>query len=130
MNDLISRQAAIEAIVSREAVYADDAIDILRSMPTTQSKPCEDAVSRQRLLSDLKELIAAWKKYPVMAERIEGVEAAVGYVELIPSVNPERKKGRWIKVHWKAFRCSECNRINEYFTDYCPNCGSYNGGDQ
>lgn len=43
MDRLISRQAAIEAIVSQEAVYADDAIDILRSMPTAQRWiPCSE----------------------------------------------------------------------------------------
>ena len=51
-----------------------------------------DMVSRQRLLSDLKELVAAWKKYPVMEEQIKGVEAAIGYVELIPSVKPNSKE--------------------------------------
>ena len=50
----------------------------------------QDAVSRRRLLSDLKELITAWEKYPVMAEQIKGVEVAIGYVELIPSAQPER----------------------------------------
>ena len=49
-------------------------------------EPCEDAVSRQRLLNDLKELITAWEKYPVMAEQIKGVETAIKYVEMIPSV--------------------------------------------
>ena len=49
----------------------------------------QDAVSRRRLLSDLKELITAWEKYPVMAEQIKGVEVAIGYVELIPSAQPE-----------------------------------------
>ena len=50
----------------------------------------EDAVSRRILLNDLKELITAWEKYPVMAEQIKGVETAIKYVELIPSVMPKR----------------------------------------
>ena len=64
----------------------------LLSLPSAQSELCEDAVSRQRLLSALKELVAAWKKYPVMAEEIKGVEAAIAYVELIPSVKPNSKE--------------------------------------
>ncbi len=64
----------------------------LLSLPSAQPEPCEDAVSRQRLLTDLKELIAAWKKYPVMAEQIKGVEAAIRYVELTPSVKPDSKE--------------------------------------
>lgn len=46
-----------------------------------------------------------------------------------PSAQPERKTGQWIKIHWKAYRCSECNRASEYSTDYCPNCGAKMEGD-
>lgn len=36
MDDLISRQAAIKAIILQEAIYADDAIDILKQLPPAQ----------------------------------------------------------------------------------------------
>lgn len=32
--------------------------------------------------------------------------------------------GEWAKICWKAFRCSECKKISEYYTDFCPNCGA------
>ena len=51
-------------------------------------------------MSDLKELVAAWKKYPVMAEQIKGVEAAIGYVELIPSAQPEPLSDAYTKAVW------------------------------
>jgi rubrerythrin len=35
-----------------------------------------------------------------------------------------RKRGKWIKIHWKAFRCSVCSRVSEYNTNFCPNCGA------
>ena len=95
------------------------------------SDSCEDAVSRQRLLSDLKELITAWKKYPVMAEQIKGVETAIGYVEAIPPVTPKRKTGRWlIRDGISGAQCSECKM---YFKDvydmdnsdsFCRHCGA------
>ncbi len=65
--------------------------DFMRMKRVRMPEICEDAVSRRRLLNDLKELIAAWKKYPVMAEQIKGVETAIGYVEGIPSVTPKRE---------------------------------------
>ena len=64
------------------------------------------------------------------------------WVNALPSVQPERKKGQWerhntyhgddtsgyIDPDW---RCSECGRranVNEWFmydlTDFCPNCGA------
>jgi hypothetical protein len=77
-------------------------------------EPCEDAVNRRKLLNELEELIAAWKKYPVMAEQIKGVEAAIEYVKTIPSVTPKRKIGRWIEeqrgIEVTLYKCSECGR--------------------
>jgi hypothetical protein len=115
---------------------------LIENAPTIEPEPCDDAVSRRGLLSDLKELTAAWGKYPVMAEQIKGVETAIRYVETIPSVTPERKKGKWIEEDdgWDGvfWRCSECNEPfylvdgtpvdNEYH--YCPNCGTDMRGDQ
>ena len=98
MADLISRQAAIDAFTCDGSffVYGADVckaiVSRLKQLPSAQPEPCEDAVSRRRLLSDLKELIAAWEKYPVMAEQIKGVEVAIEYVKLIPSVQTEQKR--------------------------------------
>ena len=97
----------------------------------------QDAVSRRRLLSDLKELITAWEKYPVMAEQIKGVEVAIGYVELIPSTQPERKKGKWINSG-RIIRCNKCKigyatvkGMKSALTyNFCPNCGADMRGEQ
>ena len=96
MDDLISRQAAIDVVKGIDRYF----VRYIEELPSAQPEPCEDTVSRQRLLSDLKELVAAWKKYPVMAEQIKGVEAAIGYVEAIPSAQPE------------IIRCKDC-RFND-----------------
>lgn len=101
MADLISRQAAIEASCTCHGGvhcnhYPCKDVQAIMDLPSAQPELCEDAVSRQRLLSDLKELVAAWKKHPVMAEQIKGVETAIGYVESIPSVKPE------------IIRCRDC----------------------
>ena len=68
-------------------------------------------------------------------------------VDLAPTIDPERKTGKWIPTQnpqWKAYyhdKCSVCgwwNTKNAVCRDsnkkarslnYCPNCGSYNGGD-
>ena len=60
------------------------------------------------------------------------------------SLEPERKKGKWIREikHYKSeeqefdyyeIRCSECGvmkKIGWHGAKYCPNCGSYNVGDE
>ena len=110
--DAISRQAAIDVLKGLPTWWADeggyygeaqppmvalfdpeDAVSAIENLPSAHPELCKDAVSRQRLLSDLKELVAAWKKHPVMAEQIKGVETAIGYVESIPSVKPTETEG-------------------------------------
>lgn len=104
--DTVSRQKAIDAVsdgIIREEeslvecveecnAMIEWAVETLKKLPSAQPELCEDTVSRQRLLNDLKELITAWEKYPVMAEQIKGVETAIGYVKTIPSVTPKRKE--------------------------------------
>ena len=61
---------------------------------------------------------------------INGVEEIL---KSLPSTGPERKTGKWIDDTY----CSECGWVHtvepgfigsvEGFS-YCPNCGSYNGG--
>lgn len=151
--DTISRQAAIGAldalcqeheykILGKGETYSQyneawqDALDIAEraifNLPSARPEPCEDTVSRQRLLSDLKELITAWKKYPVMTKQIKGVEAAIEYVKAIPPAEPERKKGEWIPYlpEGLRYKCSECESRCDIPWHFCPNCGSYNGGGQ
>lgn len=50
----------------------------------------------------------------------------------LPSAQPERKKGKWIKggeqpyfrKHFDIVVCSKCNKRGEYRWNYCPNCGA------
>ena len=110
-------------------------IGVLENAPTIEPEPCEDAISRQRLLNDLKELIVVWGKYPVMAEPIKGIGTAIGYAAAIPSVTPERKMGKWIMLEECAnagYYCSECRKrvVREGWSGtvrkikFCPNCGA------
>ena len=66
-------------------------------------------------------------------------------IEHAPSIVPERKRGRWIKMPEYCgddvsgfidnhFSCSECKKeaeINQWgfyiLSDFCPNCGAYMG---
>lgn len=52
----------------------------------------------------------------------------------LPSVTPQPKMGKWIRVDKDKLKCSKCEVIHliaQYPNgkiDWCPNCGSYNGG--
>lgn len=60
-------------------------------------------------------------------------------IEALPSVQPERKRGRWIPVTngRGGHECSLCHTYapsfqtgDEWLTDYCPNCGADMRGKQ
>jgi DNA-directed RNA polymerase subunit RPC12/RpoP len=61
-----------------------------------------------------------------------------GIVDSMPTIEPERKTGEWISKGYGEYRCSSCRGIVDLDTeilmsiksfDYCPYCGSYNGGE-
>lgn len=62
-------------------------------------------------------------------------EAARWSLQELPSAQPERKKGEWIYSKEQLeivpmWECSCCRiRMPKKF-NFCPNCGSYNGGGQ
>ena len=87
-------------------------------------RPWEDCISRVEAIDKLTKL------YNMVLDDIN-VRDIVGALERLPSVTPQRKRGKWIVISCEPtdiFKCSECGMrvVNPY--NYCPNCGSYNGG--
>ena len=115
MNDLISRQAAIDEI--RKCRFVVDAIEKIRALPSAQPEvlACgEGELSAQP--EDICSECDAWNVYKNYAQ-------------------PHRKKGKWLPLfngkfkggaYW--FKCSECERIvpdvRNGGWNYCPNCGA------
>ena len=96
-----------------------------------EAQPSEDCISREEAKQFLYERIDRLNDdelYDIFSRIIDDM-----YNEL-PSVTPQRPKGKWIETPVEndivpvVFKCSECGMrvINPY--KYCPNCGSYNGG--
>ena len=95
-----------------------------------EQEPCDDAISREHLLSEIGELKQSpWfnrgKLYDInnpdfqhamYLERKEAVEMIEDIcIKKEPSVQPSRK-GHWITegIHWKPiFKCSECGSVIE-----------------
>ena len=63
-------------------------------------------------------------------------ELAERALNCLPSAEPERKKGKWNQIisipndMYGRYYCSECGKEGNLFWYFCPNCGSYNGGEQ
>ena len=88
-------------------------------------EPCEDAVSRQAVLDAYRRMIESGDPVAFRNE-----------VEVLPPVSPARPKGKWIEVKNKngtvvALKCNRCEKSPKRAirSDFCPRCGSYNGGE-
>ena len=91
-----------------------------------------DTISRK----DAIRLIEEKAKRITNEDTLNGLCGAISILWDMPFVQPIRK-GHWIDIYKGntktviACRCSECDKSpkrNEH-SDFCPNCGSYNGGD-
>ena len=145
-SDTISRQAAIDAlarmmprsytpdgshpadeeIFRAQEVFAD-CIEALEILPSAQP---EQPTGVQDILQYLDEYL-----HPIVSPEHWSVYSELyDMVSMLPSEQPERKKGRWIGG--EIGRCSVCGHEgcasdiwNNCERKFCPNCGSYNGGD-
>ena len=102
----------------------------------------DDTISRAAAIDALFELYEYQRDIdPTEAADLvrQGIYLAEKKIEQLPSAQPERKKGKWI-LECDAegegdnlYRCPECGcnySCQEYdIPNFCPNCGSYNGGE-
>ena len=103
-------------------------------------KPCEDCISRTKLLERIDE-----ERKHLLDLKMDGAEHILVHharriIEDMPSVKPQRPKGKWIvnscvrrnDVYHYTVHCDKCGKIWDYTTDkkdsipsdYCPNCGA------
>lgn len=98
-----------------------------------KQQPCEDIISRTELLSR----IDAERKH-LLDIKMDGAEHVIVHharriIEDMPSVTPQRSKGKWIQTKDEcegtnfynfSFECSECRREYSFKYKYCPWCGA------
>lgn len=105
-----------------------------------KKEPCEDTVSRQSAI-DAVEHITSSMSVCVNTDECHGMkrmqrQAVIELANLPsaqPTIKPERKTGIWIERGLSGMVCSSCGYEYECkgtdSEDYCPHCGSYNGGE-
>ena len=92
----------------------------------------DDLITRQAAID------ATWFE-PSYTDPLNVLTEVRDRLKALPSAQPERKKGKWI-LECDAegegdnlYRCPECGcnySCQEYdIPNFCPNCGSYNGGE-
>lgn len=134
MDDLISRQAVIDALGERPFAWVhgeyeegliakwESDVEAIRALPSAQPEPCEDAVSREAVIDVFYEL---WGT---------SLTRTVNAINDLPTVTPKQRTGKWIKKNGNLY-CSKCGtkalfRMDKKILDYdycesnfCPNCG-------
>lgn len=99
----------------------------------------DDLISRQAALNELHLLaIEALRKQ--RRDYCAIIDICSNKIKSLPAVQPEQKIGRWIEqtdtqndVYYVCSNCKEAFTLIEgtptdNLYNYCPNCGSYNGG--
>lgn len=95
----------------------------------------DDTISRQAAINELNELYDMRRMRDEDGYVLIYKSDAISSIESLPSVQPERKKGKWIEAHDTSghdyFRCSKCGTYietiffaNDYEVNFCPNCGA------
>lgn len=55
----------------------------------------------------------------------EGIDDAIAMINSVPSVTPQRPKGKWIwDLRMGLHKCSCCGKLCDFDYLYCPNCGA------
>ena len=106
-----------------------------------------DSISRQEAIDTLTSGVILVTNNNVDAVK-KVMELFIDKIKNLPSVQPKRKTGRWIKEHiditdkehpksFRFHRCSACGHVaapalfvGEKWLSYCPHCGAYMGGDE
>ena len=115
--------------------YADN--DNINKVPWNEAlewidqQPCGDLISRQAVI-DTIETDCSWDIFNDWGSRTPTGENIINAIKSVPSVETERKPGKWIKVvnpdtnEWVGgFKCSECDRCCAQMSmNYCANCGA------
>ena len=100
-----------------------------------------ELISREQAIDALRKM-QTYKMFSGDDMLLIDQAGAMTELMLLPPAEP--KRGRWIRTGsgslYDHYECSECgkapkwecmgdNRWKIAFTGFCPNCGSYNGGE-
>ena len=100
----------------------------------------DDLVSKQQAIDSVETIGFDFSNSDLSQMELEELCEAIGDVrwefiqrlKCVPTAQP--KKGKWeiyviSMLDGEGCRCSECGYEGVPYWDFCPNCGSYNGGE-
>jgi hypothetical protein len=102
---------------------------ICNNLKALEKEPCEDCISRQAVI-DTIETDCSWDIFNEWGSRTPTGECIINAIKSVPSVEPERKTGKWVHmVGW--WECDQCHAeytdmptcMGKVIYEYCPMCG-------
>lgn len=126
--DLISRQAAIDAIMKKPAWHNSDGSfyhsdDIRKALSELPSVEPERPTRVQDILQYLDEYL-----HPIVSPEHWSVYSELyDMVSMLSPAQSERKTGQW-DINYLSeiypYRCSVCNAVHRARYDFCPSCSA------
>lgn len=117
--------------------FFDEELRAIHDGKALEQEPCDDCISRQQAIDAIDALYLAGDSSASFRADAEG-DTLIGKYQAITAlddlqpVTPQPKMGMWIE-HFdesgKWYECDQCHTDWGGSVNYCPNCGSYNGGE-
>ena len=138
MNDLISRQAAIDAIGEKSdeifktkqkgATYPHDdffqgmayAENVVKQLPPASSSEIpnsSDTISRAKAIEALDKRFDS-----IPMEQTSEILMLRKDLRELPPAQP--KRGKWIHISEEMWKCDQCGEISCCSPNFCPDCGA------
>lgn len=116
-----------------DLIPSEDYDEVEEIMLALEQQPCEDCISRQAARNALLNKGQHSKRYKLGETwelNLMEIEETLGS---LPSVELERKPGKWIEHQWAEeengllisnYECNLCKMWERKTSDFCPNCGA------
>lgn len=138
--DAVSREAVIRLVEQYPNIIGNRCsglISDIKHLPSVTPKiePSEDCISREAVNVLVDELARTISDERCCMSRGRSTATIMSDILHLPSATPQRPNGHWIfkndniAIPTGYYQCSECEEGKLLVKDnFCPNCGSYNGG--
>lgn len=107
-------------------------VNLMETLEKQMQEPCEDCISRQAVLDYIDKMPSVLTSDGRRMVRRRALEEYIS--DTLPSVYPERSKGKWtrdLRMWFTRFSCSNCGKFCDFDYLYCPNCGAeMSGGEE
>ena len=125
-------------VLANGIIEAADAYVEHEKAQLSQEDATSDLIDRKAALK----AINSWRGR-FSEEYNEAIDDCENSIKELPTIQPEPKEGHWIDKGWdgdwawqidgrgncwRVIECSECGKSVLVESNYCPHCGSYNGG--